>query len=128
MSTSIRVPFRLDGGRVQTTNDYSTQVEQKIVNVMTTSTLDRVGLPEYGGNASSLIFEKLDTLEFVDYKVDLVAEVSRNVSGVTVVDIIVSNEDIHTNVTVIYTLPLTPNRRFTFRIAASGQITEETPL
>lgn len=128
MSRTLRAPFRLDGGRIQTTVSTTQQVEQKIINVMTTRTLERVGLPEYGGNVASLMFEQLDTLEWDDYKVDLISEITRNVSGVSILDVRVRPEDIFTHIVVRYMMPLSNPTEFEFQITSPGALNEETPL
>jgi len=125
MTMTLRTPFRLDGGSVQTTYDYTRRVEQKIVNVMVTRTLERVGIPSYGGNVAALVFEQLDTLEFQDFKVDLASEVARRVSGVSILDIRIGTEDMNATITVRYSLPLTGPKTFTFDI---DSLNEETPL
>lgn len=128
MSVSMKAPFSLDGGRVSTTSSSAVQVEQKIINVLTTATLERVGLPDYGGNVNSLVFESLDTLAFEDFKVDLGLEVARSVTGVSIIDIIVNTRDVLAEITVIYRLPLSSAQQFTFRLASPGELNEETPL
>jgi phage baseplate assembly protein W len=130
MPTTLRTPFRLEGGRVGLTTDQTTQVQQKIVDVMVTNTLERVAIPDYGGNLGALVFDNVDTLAFQDFKTDMAQEVSASVTGVSVIDIQFDTEtDVgYVNVNVIYRLPLSTEKQFTFRLALPGEVNEETPL
>jgi hypothetical protein len=128
MATSLRTPFSVDGGRVKVTTDQTTQIEQKIVNVLVTNTLERVGHPDYGGNLGAAVFESIDTLEFEDYKLDLGTEVSNSVTGVRIIDITWTVVDSYIHISVVYRLPLSTTKQFTFRLAVPGEVTEETPL
>ena len=128
MPATLKTPFNLEGGRVSTTSDVTVQTEQKILDVAVTRTYERVGHPEYGGNLQALVFSSLDAMEFADFKTDLALEISRSVTGVTIQDIAVRNEDGVAEITVFYHLPLSGPTQFTFRVAVPGNLTEETPL
>ena len=130
MSTTVSTPFTLEGGRVKLVTDQTTQIQQKIVDVLVTNTLERVGVPDYGGNLGALVFDSVDTLAFEDFKTDLAQEVSGAVTGVTIIDIQWDTQtDVgYVNVNVVYRLPLSTNKQFTFRLAIPGEVNEETSL
>lgn len=132
MTTTIRTPFSIDNGRVAVViDDQNTIVQQKIIDALVTNTLERVGIPEYGGNVTAMLFENTDTLEFQDFKVDLTQAVTSSVTGVSIIDIqweeSYGNPG-YINVTVIYRLPLSTATQFTFRLAIPGQVDQETDL
>lgn len=126
---SISVPFRFTGGRVATTRDYSTIVRQKIIDVLTTSPTQRMGLPNYGANAYALLFESIDELVSSDFVTDATIELQDRVSGIRIHDMrIKQSEDNETTAEIIvkYSLPLSPAQTLTFNI--TSQLTEESPL
>jgi phage baseplate assembly protein W len=129
MGTSLRTPFSLEGGRIQVTTDQTKQVEQKIIDVLTTSPYERVALPAYGGDLNALLFEDMDELSYADFKTDAALEISRSITGVTIVDIFTElNGNEHATITVRYRLPLSGASEFTFRVAAPYELTEESSL
>lgn len=126
MKTMI-VPFRLAGGGVAATSDAVRATEQKIINVLTTGKMERVGLPNYGGGVRELLFENIDELVEADFKMDAAAEITDNVPGLNLVDIrIVQTEDSQANITVYYQLPLSAIGSVTFSVTAS--LTEESAV
>lgn len=129
MSTTLSAPFSLSGGRLKLTADQTTQVRQKIINVLVTNTLERVGLPDYGANMSAALFADLDNLAFDDFKMDVSQEVAGSVSGVNIIDIKWANSDVgFVDINVIYRLPLSTPEQFTLRLAIPGEVNEETVL
>lgn len=126
---SISVPFRFTGGRVATTRNSDAIARQKIVDVLTSAPADRMGLPNYGAGIYSLLFEPIDTLVASDFKTDAITEIQNRVSGVTVHDINIEQgafNESTAEITVYYSLPLSPAKTLTFTIAS--QLTEESPL
>lgn len=126
---AIVAPFRFSGGKVAVTSDPTVMVEQKIVDYLTTSAYERFNLPDYGGSLSSFLFEPVDTLIKADLKTDLLPGLNRYVSGVTILDMDIEQDDIDPSlatVTVTYRLPLAPVRTFEFNLA--DDLTEESPL
>lgn len=126
---SISVPFRFSGGRVVATRNYDSIVRQKIIDVLTTSPAERMGLPNYGANIYGLLFEPIDSLIESDFKTDAIIEIQDRVSGVTIHDIRITQSDLSEStaeVTVYYSLPLSPAQTLTFTV--TNQLTEESPL
>ena len=129
MAKSLRVPFQVTGGKIADTKEYSRQVEQKIINVLVISKLERIMIPNYGAGVQQLLFDNIDELVEVDFKTDAVAEVLARVSGVTVVDVRVYQEnDTTARVTVYYRTPLSSVTSTTFSVVIPGNLTEESPL
>ena len=127
--SSLIAPFQIVGGRVASTSDVNRIVEQKIINVLTTAKLERVGLPEYGAGVQHLLFEDIDELVMVDFKTDAATELSDSISGLQLVDIgITQKDDTTADITVIYRTPLSPARSTTFSVTLPGPLTEESPL
>jgi phage baseplate assembly protein W len=127
MPTSLTFPFTVIGGRIATTTDLTRQVEQKIISVLTTDRLERVGIPDYGAGVNQLLFEPIDALVSADYRVDAMNELVDRISGIVVVDIVLTTvSDTEADVTVFYKLPLAAVRQTTFRIALPGTLSEES--
>lgn len=61
MTTEIAVPFRLDStGRVTTVSDPDAQVRQHVLALLNTSPTERVMVPGYGMDITSLVFADSD--------------------------------------------------------------------
>lgn len=126
---SIAVPFRFSGGRVAVTRNYDKIIRQKIVDVLTTSPPERMGLPNYGANLYELLFEPIDELVESDFKTDAIIELQDRVSGVTIHDLYIRQNEFYEStaeITVYYSLPLSPAQTLTFTV--TSQLTEESPL
>ena len=127
--SSLIAPFQIVGGRVASTSDVNRIIEQKIINVLTTAKLERIGLPEYGAGVQHLLFEDIDELVMVDFKTDAATELADSISGLQLVDIgITQKDDTTADITVIYRTPLSPARSTTFSVSLPGPLTEESPL
>lgn len=127
MTTSLLYPFQVTGGRIGVTTDIVTQIEQKILNVLTTNRLERIGIPDYGVGVDQLLFEPIDALVSADFRIDAMAEIANRISGIIVVDVTTTNVDQSTaEITVFYKLPLAAVRQTTFRIALPGTLNEES--
>lgn len=127
MTTSILYPFQVTGGRIGVTTDTVTQIEQKILNVLTTNRLERIGIPDYGVGVDQLLFEPIDALVSADFRIDAMTEIANRISGIIVVDVTTTNVDQSTaEITVFYKLPLAAVRATTFRIALPGNLNEES--
>lgn len=129
MTISLITPFQITGGRIGATSDITAQIEQKIVNVLTTGRFERVGIPDFGGGVSQLLFEPIDDLISADFKVDAMNELVNRISGIIVVDLRVTVVDqSEATITVFYKLPLASIRQVTFRVTQPGALNEETGL
>ena len=126
---NIAVPFRFTGGRVAATTDPDTVARQKIIDVLTTAPSERFGLPNYGAGLYSLLFEPIDELVEADFKMDAMMELRDRVSGVTIHDIRIKQNQVDestADIYVYYSLPLSPAQTFSFTI--TNTLTEESPL
>lgn len=126
---SISVPFRFTGGRVAATRDYSSIVRQKIIDVLTTSPAQRMGFPNYGANAYSLLFESVDELVASDFITDATIELQNRVSGIRIHDMRIqqsAENETTAEIMVKYSLPLSPTQTLTFNI--TSLLDEESPL
>jgi len=126
---SISVPFRFTGGRVAATRNYDAIVRQKIIDVLVTNPPERMGFANYGSSLYTLLFEPIDELVLSDFKTDAIMELKSRISGVSIHDIAIKQDDFYettAEITVYYSLPLSPAQRLTFTV--TNQLTEETPL
>lgn len=126
---SLRVPFSVTGGRIVSTTDTEQITHQKIVNVLMTSKQERVMLPTYGAGLHALVFEAIETMLEMDWKLDTKQEIHANVTGVSVEDIQVKQVDESTaDVTVYYRTPLSDVQSLRFKVVTPRQLTEDSPL
>jgi phage baseplate assembly protein W len=122
-------PFQLVGGSVAYTTDVVRQTEQKILNVLVTGKTERAGRAQYGAGVQQLLFENVADLEFTDWKIDAAEELSKNVSGVSIIDIRVEvTDDTTATVTVYYRTPLSSPRAAVYTLPINSVLTEESPL
>lgn len=127
MPTSFVTPFHVDGGRIASTTDYITSVEQKILSVITTNMFERVGISSYGIGINQLLFEPIDDLLFADFRTDALNELQDRIGGIIFSDIRVSVVDeTQAEITVYYRLPLAQTRQTTFVVAMPSNLSEET--
>lgn len=134
---SILTPFRItDSGKVGETTNPERMAQQKIIDVLVTGKGSRAMRPTYGAGAMDLLFEPVDDLLYGEFRVDAIGEVSQNVSGVSIEDIIVSpadqflTDDYETtlNVAVRYRVGPLNRSTFTFSLGDPSGLTQESPL
>lgn len=134
---SIRVPFRFESGRVLTTTSPTVVAEQKIIDVLTTSTYERPMRHDYGAEINKLLFEPIDTLNISDFSVDARQEMSANITRVSVLDLQISEEealasygnpDTTIGITVTYQIPLGSPQVLAFKVDSTGVLVEDTPI
>lgn len=126
---SILVPFNFSGGGVSVTRNQDTIIRQKIVDVLTTSAPERFGLPNYGADIYSLLFQPIDELVEADFKTDAIIALQERVRGVTIHDVRLKQHELEEStveVYVYYSLPLGSTQTFSFTV--TSQLTEESPL
>jgi len=135
---AIKLPVSFSNGRLETTTDINQIIRQKIIDVLVTSKMERVMRPTYGGDSYSLIYEIMDPAVFADFKVDAIQELTRNVSGIQVLDIsMVSGNDLSSTIqndsndttlsmTVYYRIP--PQRASSVTFTVSEFLTNESAM
>jgi phage baseplate assembly protein W len=129
MTKSMRVPFRIEGGKVADTRDRSQIVEQKIIDVLVTGIMERVPMPLYGVGIQQFLFESLDELVEVDFKTDAVSAIQSHVSGVSVADIRIRIiDETQADITVYYRTPLSDIQAASFLLAVPSLLNEESPI
>lgn len=129
---AIKLPLSFNNGGLQTTTDLHQVFKQKIIDVLVTSKRERVMIPEYGCSVYSLLYEMLDPAVFTDFKTDAIQELSRNVSGATIVDLTVSTSDslradpenTTLDITVLYRVP--PHQVTSTTFTVSEFLSEES--
>lgn len=135
--TVIQMPFSVNAnGQVNSTTDRDIAIQQRITDVLVTSTGERTMKPTYGGNARLLLFEPVDDLLFGEFRMDALNELSRSLSGATIEDLSVRPasyaefDDYATtlNVSVRYRLGPFQKSAFSFSIGNPNTITEESSL
>ena len=134
---SIKVPFNFSGGRVATTSSPTVAAEQKIINVLTTNKYERVMRHRYGANINQLLYEEIDELSIADFIIDAKQEAADSISRTSILDIKLTptnsiasydNSETTLGITVIYRIPLGSPQVVSFRVAAPGITTEDTPI
>lgn len=126
---SFMVPFQVVGGKIASTTDPVRIIEQKIIDVLTTSKLGRLMLPDYGAGVQQLLFGNIDDLVEVDFKTDAASELASRISGLGLVDISIRQSDESTaSITVFYRTTLSGVRSVTFSVALPGTLDEESQI
>ena len=129
MSRSMVFPFSIEGGSVASTIDPVKQLEQKIIAVLVTGKQERSGNAGFGAELQQLLFDNIDDLVQADFKVEASYEITRNITGVQIIDIrVIETDESTAEVTVYYQTPLAPATSTTFNISLPGVLTEESPL
>jgi phage baseplate assembly protein W len=114
---SIKTPFSVEDGSTATTRTFDTAIKQKITDVLVTSYNERPVKPSYGGNLWANLFDTFGELEQADYKVDLISAISRNVSSVSIRDVLFdTSEPGVVIVTILYSTPLSAVVRLTLNL------------
>lgn len=54
---TVSIPFRIDNGRVASTNDLRAVARQQIIDIVTTAWNERIMRPDYGGNVQATLFD-----------------------------------------------------------------------
>ena len=133
---SIYTPFRIDGsGRVAKTNTPERIVEQQIMDVLTTSKFERVMRPTYGAGATQLLYEPVDDLIYGEFKTDALMELNKHLTMASINNMLIqpsetpyTDEDpsVVIEIKVQYSMSLSNNRVFSFKIATPNGLTEES--
>lgn len=135
--TVIKLPFSINSnGRVDSTTDNDIAVQQRIIDVLSTSTGERLMKPTYGANARLLLFEPVDELVFGEFRMDALNELTRSLSGVTIQDLTVRPasftefDDYATTLTISVRYQIGPFQKssFSFSIGNPNTLTEESSL
>lgn len=125
---TLAAPFNIANGKVSSVTSVSKDIEQKILNVLVTMPIERIGVQGYGLGIQGLLFEPIDELIEADIKTDAVLNISSQISGVDVVDITFRQDPLNASalkVTVYYKTPLSTVQSSTYEINY-GTLTEET--
>ena len=88
---TIAVPFSFSGGALRTTSNPHVIARQEITDVLTTDNYERVMVPMYGANTSSLLFTQVDNLVEADFKEEALHMLNTNLSNCTVVTMSITN-------------------------------------
>lgn len=128
---TLRTPFQLDAtGRVATTNDPATIIEQQITDMLVTYRGQRVMFPDHGADLEGFIFAPIRD-DVVNLKADEIFGIL--VRGISFGEIVavrmapIAGTDSSLLLTVYYRLsPTSPV--LTLERIVSGFVTEETPL
>jgi phage baseplate assembly protein W len=133
---SIYTPFRIDSsGRVAKTNTPERIVEQQIIDVLTTSKFERVMRPTYGAGATQLLYEPVDDLIYGEFKTDALLELNKQLTMASISNMIIQPADtpyvdedpsVVIEIKVQYSMAMSNNRVFSFKIATPNGLTEES--
>jgi phage baseplate assembly protein W len=133
---SIYTPFRIDSsGRVAKTNTPERIVEQQIIDVLTTSKFERVMRPTYGAGATQLLYEPVDDLIYGEFKADALMELNKQLTTASISNMMIQPADtpyvdedpsVVIEIKVQYSMAMSDNRIFSFKITTPNGLTEES--
>lgn len=110
---SIKAPFKIVGGRVATVRAPSTITEQKIVNVLVTSPVERLGITGYGVGVQQYLFEIIDELITTEFQIDAKMELNDRISGATILSVGIEQDPLNETTAIlktVYALPASQPR------------------
>lgn len=90
---TIAVPFRFtsDTGGVSEVKTLNEIINQQIIDILTTSSGERVMVPSYGAGIRALLFEMMDPLVFAEYRIDAISELNEYLGLAKIVDLNISS-------------------------------------
>lgn len=98
---TLAAPFNIANGKVSSVTSVSKDIEQKILNVLVTMPIERIGVQGYGLGIQGLLFEPIDELIEADIKTDAVLNISSQISGVDVVDITFRQDPLNASALIV---------------------------
>lgn len=134
----IKFPFSIsDSGKVETINESSKVVAQKIGDYLRTNEFERPMQTTYGANSQTLVFENFDSMVFEEYKVETLRELRKHVSGAVIMNISLSpqsstsgkgyNDDTML-INVQYKLPTGGVRTTQYNLVSPSTLTEDNAI
>lgn len=128
---AIYLPFQFKNGSVATVGDFDSIIKQQILDVLSVSNEERVMNPDYGVGAYSMIYELIDPLVWEDFKEVAMREISDNVRGVNIMDIVISNNDPEqmgseqTSVYISVFYEISPSQKSSVTLSVSDFLSED---
>jgi len=128
---AIYMPFQFKNGKVATVGDFDAIVKQQILDVLTVSREERVMHPDYGVGAYAMLYELIDPLIWEDFKEVAMREISDHVRGVTIRDIVISNNDqsqmsyAQTSVSISVFYEILPSQKSSVTLSVSDFLSED---
>ena len=128
---AIYLPFQFKNGKVATVGDFDSIIKQRILDVLAVSRQERVMRPDYGVGAYGMLYELIDPLIWADFKEVAMREISNNITGVTIHDIIISNNDgsqlsnTQTSVSISVSYEILPSQKTSVTLSVSDFLSED---
>jgi hypothetical protein len=128
---AIYLPFQFKNGSVATVGDFDSIIKQQILDVLSVSNEERVMNPDYGVGAYSMIYELIDPLIWEDFKEVAMREISNNVRGVNIMDIVISSNDPEqmgseqTSVYISVFYEISPSQKSSVTLSVSDFLSED---
>ena len=128
---AIYMPFQFKNGKVATVGDFDSIIKQQILDVLTVSRQERVMRPDYGVGAYGMLYELIDPLVWEDFKEVAMREISDNVRGVTIRDIVISDNDqsqmsnTQTSISISVFYEILPSQKSSVTLSVSDFLSED---
>lgn len=128
---AIYLPFQFKNGKVATVGDFDAIIKQQILDVLTVSRQERVMRPDYGVGAYGMLYELIDPLVWEDFKEVAMREISDNVRGVTIRDIVISDNDqsqmsnTQTSISISVFYEILPSQKSSVTLSVSDFLSED---
>jgi phage baseplate assembly protein W len=132
----LKYPFTIaNSGKVETINESSKIVSQKIGDYLLTNEFERPMQTTYGANSNYLVYENFDSMVFEEYKVETLQGLRKHISGATIINISLSPQNMTTGkgysndtmlINVQYKLPTGGVRTTQYNLVSPSTLTEET--
>jgi len=128
---AIYLPFQFKNGKIATVGDFDSIIKQQILDVLTVSRQERVMRPDYGVGAYGMLYELIDPLVWEDFKEVAMREISDNVRGVTIRDIVISDNDqsqmsnTQTSISISVFYEILPSQKSSVTLSVSDFLSED---
>jgi hypothetical protein len=128
---AIYLPFQFKNGGIATVGDFDAIIKQQILDVLTVSRQERVMRPDYGVGAYGMLYELIDPLVWEDFKEVAMREISDNVRGVAIRDIVISDKDqsqmsnTQTSISISVFYEILPSQKSSVTLSVSDFLSED---
>lgn len=128
---AIYLPLQFKNGKIATVGDFDSIIKQEILDVLSVSMQERVMRPDYGVGAYGMLYELIDPLIWIDFKETAMREISNNVTGATIHDIIISNNnqsqlsDSQTSISISVFYQIMPSQKSSVTLSVGDFLSED---
>tara|TARA_R110000868_G_scaffold117789_1_gene312867 strand:- start:10 stop:411 length:402 start_codon:yes stop_codon:yes gene_type:complete len=128
---SIYLPFQFSKGMIATVSDFDSIIKQEIIDNLVVSRQERVMHPDYGIGVYGMLHEIIEPLVWADFRQMAVTELSSNIIGATIHDMVISSNDqpqfgqTETAVSISVSYEIAPSQKSSVTLSVSDILSED---